>query len=95
LILRGVIFTGPANSGENMSFNSHLQELIGRKITGVVAMESTGRPACKIHLVLEGGGYFEFYGQDFHNAKGCWPGGLTEARSTEHGYYTIAEEFGG
>jgi len=77
-----------------MSLNSHLQELVGRRIVGVVAMEAAGRPSHKVHLVLDDGSYFEFYGQDINNAKGCWPGGQVEARSTEQGYFEIVEEFG-
>lgn len=76
-----------------MSLNSYLQELVGQKITGVVAMQGQGRPAFKIHLLLDNGSYFEFYGQDIENAKGCWPGGKGEARRTEQGYYEIVQEF--
>ncbi|MCF6179679.1 MAG: hypothetical protein L3J63_09870 [Geopsychrobacter sp.] len=56
-----------------MSLNSYLQELVGQKITGVVAMLGQGRPVYKIHLVLENGSYFEFYGQDIEKSKAAGP----------------------
>jgi hypothetical protein len=34
----------------------------------------------------------EIYGDDLHNAKGCWPGGWDAARNTQ-GVFRIVEEF--
>jgi hypothetical protein len=76
-----------------MSLNSHLQELIGRRIVGVVAMESERNPRARINLVLDDGSYLEIYGNDLHNAKGCWPGGMEAARKTE-GVFRVVREFG-
>jgi len=75
-----------------MSLNSHLQELIGRRIVGVVAMESDRHPRGRINLVLDDGSYLEIYGNDVNNAKGCWPGGMDAARNTQ-GVFRIVREF--
>jgi hypothetical protein len=78
---------------DDVSLNSHLQELTGRRIVGVVAMESDRHPRGRINLVLDDGSYMEIYGDDLHNAKGCWPGGWDAARNTQ-GVFRIVEEYG-
>ncbi len=77
-----------------MAITSHLEELVGRTITGVVVMQGPAHahPRSKINLVLDDGTYLELFGNDIHNAKGCWPGGLKAARNTE-GMYQITAEY--
>jgi len=72
--------------------------LVGRRIVGVVALQatsSTGTPAQKVHLVLDNGKYFEFYGQDLQNAKGGVPCELMDPRWTIGRGYNIVQEFWG
>jgi len=76
-----------------MSLNDHLQELVGRRIVGVVAMESDRHPRGRVNLVLDDGSFMEFFGDDLHNAKGCRPGGWDGARNLQ-GVFQIVQEFG-
>ncbi|TYO97626.1 HIRAN domain-containing protein [Geothermobacter ehrlichii] len=79
-----------------IEWNGRKLGYVPRRIVGVVALESNrhpGSPARKVHLVLDDGTFFEFYGSDLDNAKGCKPCTLGDPRWTMSGEYTIVQEF--
>lgn len=55
-----------------MSLNSHLNDIIGKKISRVITYKNEGgSPKSQVHLVFDDGTSFEFYG-DIQNTKGLW-----------------------
>lgn len=59
-----------------MSLNPHLEEMLGKTISAVVAK---GGSRQLLFLVFSDGTYMELYGTDVHNANGVRSGGLQDA----------------
>ncbi len=49
------------------------EDLLGRRIKGVVVKESQRHPENQVFLLFSDGTYFEFYGASMRGANGiCW-----------------------
>ncbi len=75
-----------------MSMNDHIQEILGKRIVGVVAKKWDRLPRNMVILVFDDGTSYELYGEGIHFAKGLDRGGMAEARGYLPGM-TIAQDW--
>lgn len=55
-----------------MTVNPHIQDLLGKTIQSVVYKTGATAPRQQVFLIFDDGTAFEFYGEAFEWAKGCW-----------------------
>ncbi|MCK4846993.1 MAG: hypothetical protein KAS88_04915 [Deltaproteobacteria bacterium] len=63
-----------------MSLNSHLEDILGKNIVGVLAKKGDTTPLNQVFFFFDDGTYFEFYGADIQNAKGLVSESIEEVR---------------
>jgi hypothetical protein len=56
-----------------------VKDIVGRRVSGIVVVESTQVPRRQVFLIFDDNTYFEFYGDHFTGAGGIDKGGAVDA----------------